>query len=509
MPTPRPAGTDVSWKLLFLAFAAVVGSFFATSLIVQRSSMAISDLSADIIHNSAPSIEHLALVRRAVLEAELVLARFINEPAHRAELDGELGTALSEARAGISQYLSLPALPGEQAVRRDVQESWLRFEAAVKQARTDAASVREGAEGALFERDVEPPGRRLLEDITRSIEWNAVRGRELAERIREARREAVWLSASLHALCGILAGVVAWLLYRELQGRRALADAHTKFVEARAEELEQFAGRVAHDIRNPLSSARMAAELGLRKAPEEAVRAPFRRVIRSLSRADAITGALLDFARSGARPDPGARAEPRAIIADLLGGFAAETEQAGIQLRHEPVPPVLVACNTGVYLSLLGNLIRNAIKYMGDATTRRVTLRVEDEGAVIRTSVSDTGPGIAPELLPSLFEPYFRVQGSSAIAEGLGLGLATVKKLVEGHGGRVGATSERGKGSTFWFELRRAGSSAWDAPPPPHDAPGSSPLDQAPRGNPPREDGGMPRSTGDHSPAPGGGGSGM
>ncbi|MBN8467624.1 HAMP domain-containing histidine kinase [Corallococcus exiguus] len=476
MPTPRPAGTEVSWKLLFLAFAAVVGSFFVTTVIVQRSSGVISDLSNEIIYNSAPSIEHLALVRRAVLEVELVLARFINEPTHRGELDPELETALSDARAGIREYLDLTALPGEQAVRRDVQESWLRFEAAVTQARTDAASMREGAEGTLFEQEVEPPARHLLENITRSIEWNAVRGRELAERIREARSEAVWLSTSLHVVCGILAGVVAWLLHRELQGRRALADAHTKFVEARAEELEQFAGRVAHDIRNPLSSARMAAELGLRKSPDESSRAPFKRVIRSLSRADAITGALLDFARSGARPDPGARAEPRAIITDLLGGFAAETEQAGIELRHEPVPPVLVACSTGVYLSLLGNLIRNAIKYMGEATTRRVTLRVEDTGAFLRTSVSDTGPGITPELLPSLFEPYFRVKGSSAIAEGLGLGLATVKKLVEGHGGRVGVTSTRGKGSTFWFELPRAGTSSWEAPPPPHDAPGTSPL---------------------------------
>lgn len=58
-----------------------------------------------------------------------------------------------------------------------------------------------------------------------------------------------------------------------------------------------------------------------------------------------------------------------------------------------------------------------------------------------------------------VFEPYFR--GQAGGAEGLGLGLATVKKLAEGHGGRVGVTSERGKGSTFWFELPRAGS-AWE-----------------------------------------------
>jgi signal transduction histidine kinase len=204
----------------------------------------------------------------------------------------------------------------------------------------------------------------------------------------------------------------------------------------------------------------MAAELAIRKSSDEAAREPFTRIIRSLSRADAITSALLDFARSGARPDPGARTELRTVIADLLGGFSAEAEQAGITLHSEPVPPVLVACSPGVYLSLLGNLVRNAIKYMGDVPIRHVAIRVVDEGDFIRTEVIDTGPGIAQENLSSLFVPYFRGQGGGA--EGLGLGLATVKKLAEGHGGRVGVASERGKGSTFWFELHRAGSS-WEA----------------------------------------------
>ena len=83
-------------------------------------------------------------------------------------------------------------------------------------------------------------------------------------------------------------------------------------------------------------------------------------------------------------------------------------EQAGIDLHSEPVPPILVSCSTGVYMSLLGNLVRNAMKYMGDVALRRVTVRVVDAGGFIRTEITDTGPGIAPELLPSLFEPYFR-----------------------------------------------------------------------------------------------------
>ena len=453
-PLP-PTGKDVSGRMLWLAFAAVVGSFLVTNFLVQRSSAAVGALSESIIHNSAPSIEHLSVVRRSVLETELALSRFIHEPRLRPELGRALEAASAQVRAETYGYLRLPAYPDEQALRVDVQESWLHFDDAVGHARELAESNADAEASAMFSQEVEPAARRILEVVTRAIEHNAIRGRDLAADIRATRSRSLWLSIGLTTVCVLLAVVVAWQLHRQSRTRRALFDAHTKSLEIRAAELEQFAGRVAHDIRNPLSAARMAAELASRKNSDEAVGNSINRIIRSLSRADAITTALLDFARAGARPDPGARTEPRAIIADVVGGFAAEAEQAGIDLHSEPIPPVLVACSTGVYLSLLGNLVRNAIKYMGNGATRRITIRLIDEGDFVRTEVIDTGPGIPPEALSSLFDLYFR--GQRGGAEGLGLGLATVKKLAEGHGGRVGVSSERGKGSTFWFDAPACG----------------------------------------------------
>ncbi|MFL5358690.1 ATP-binding protein [Archangium sp.] len=475
MSSLPPSGKDVSGKMLSLAFVAVVGSFLVTNFVVQRSSAAVGALSESIIYNAAPSIEHLALVRRSVLETELALSRFIHEPSLRPELGAALEASLKRVKTGTHEYLSLPSYPGERTLWLNVQESWFHFDHEVQHVRGLVESGANAEAGAAFSQKVEPAAQRILEDVTRAIEHNAVRGRELAADIHETRRRTLWLSIGLTAFCGLLSVVVVRLLHRQTGARRALFDAHTQALEARAAELEQFSGRVAHDIRNPLSAARMAAELALRKSSDEPARESIQRIIRGLSRADEITTALLDFARSGAKPDPGARTEPRAVIGDVVGGFAAEVERAGIDLHYEPIPPVLVACSTGVYLSLIGNLVRNAIKYMGDVPTRRITLRLREEGPFIRTEVSDTGPGIAPELLPSLFEPYFR--GQRGGPDGLGLGLATVKKLAEGHGGRVGVTSERGKGSTFWFELHRAGSS-WEpaasgesAPPPPRPEP--------------------------------------
>jgi len=100
----------------------------------------------------------------------------------------------------------------------------------------------------------------------------------------------------------------------------------------------------------------------------------------------------------------------------------------------------------------MANLLNNAIKYMGDdGHERRVTVRVRDLGQRARVEVADTGPGIPRELLPTLFEPY--VRGATGGKPGIGLGLATVKRIAQTHGGRAGVESTPGKGSCFWFEL--------------------------------------------------------
>jgi signal transduction histidine kinase len=90
---------------------------------------------------------------------------------------------------------------------------------------------------------------------------------------------------------------------------------------------------------------------------------------------------------------------------------------------------------------------------MGNSEVRRVTVRVEESGTQCRVAVEDTGPGIPPDMKSILFEPYVRANSTQP---GIGLGLATVKRLAEAHGGRVGVEAAPGSGSTFWFELPKA-----------------------------------------------------
>ena len=144
--------------------------------------------------------------------------------------------------------------------------------------------------------------------------------------------------------------------------------------------------------------------------------------------------------------------------------FAA---QHSATLKIGEAPECAVACSSGVLLSLLGNLLRNAIKYLGDAQVREVSLRVCPRRGRVLFEVEDTGPGIPPSLGARVFEPY--VRGPHTGAPGIGLGLATVKRLAESHGGTVGVRANPRGGSVFWFELEEVASAPeMHAGPPQH-----------------------------------------
>ena len=223
----------------------------------------------------------------------------------------------------------------------------------------------------------------------------------------------------------------------------------------RAEDLELFAGRVAHDVKGPLTATGLALHIA-RKASTGKVIEVLDGGQRSLRRVQRLVDDLLEFSRAGAAVDAGgAAADVHAVVEDVAGELRALADEHGIELSLEAAP-VRIACSPGVLTSVVSNLVRNAITHMGASKRRVVWVRAArlGEDGPARIEVEDTGPGIPVGLGERAFEPF--VRGAEPEVGGTGLGLATVKRFVTGHGGRVGFRNRAGGGTLFWVELPRA-----------------------------------------------------
>ena len=227
---------------------------------------------------------------------------------------------------------------------------------------------------------------------------------------------------------------------------------------------DQFLANVSHELRTPLNSVIGFSDLLLTMAtPESPLTETQRDYLETIARNGRhlleLINELLDLSKIAAgrmelRLEP---LELAALLQEAAGTVRAQLEARRHTLVIEPsADHLVVTADRGRLRQVLLNLLSNAIKFSTDGGRVTLSARVEDSGAV-RVAVSDTGIGIAPADQRKLFQEFVQVDASeSRRYEGTGLGLALSKRLVELHGGSIGVDSELGKGSTFWFTLRRA-----------------------------------------------------
>jgi PAS domain S-box-containing protein len=213
----------------------------------------------------------------------------------------------------------------------------------------------------------------------------------------------------------------------------------------------EFLAMLSHELRNPLAPIVHAVELLHAEDPQvrDEAEAVIRRQTAHLAR---LVGDLLDVSRISR----GAiRLEPRrSALADLVTTAVEEWRHFIAQRRQQltielPQEPVWLDVDPTRFAQVISNLVHNSAKFTPDGG--RIEIRAERRGGWLRLSVRDTGAGMAPDVLPQVFEvfvqgapPFDRAQG------GLGLGLALVRRLVELHGGTVEAHSDGpGRGSEF------------------------------------------------------------
>jgi signal transduction histidine kinase len=236
----------------------------------------------------------------------------------------------------------------------------------------------------------------------------------------------------------------AALVERTVGVERALADAE------KLAAVGETAARIAHEIRNPVTAARSLAQLLVRQpeSPRGAERAAL--ILEELARVERQVAALLRFARPEAfRFAP---VELDRLARSTLDALGPRLADAGVAVELDAPSPVVAVVDGEKLRQVLVNLIENAVDAMSDQTApRRLSVAVERQDGVARLRVTDTGAGIAPDVLLRVFEPFF-----TAKPHGTGLGLAIAKHLIQAHGGRIAVGPAPLRGTVATVELPAA-----------------------------------------------------
>jgi heavy metal sensor kinase len=218
-------------------------------------------------------------------------------------------------------------------------------------------------------------------------------------------------------------------------------------------EMRQFSAALAHELRTPLAALRGEIEMAMRPEPGTD---PRRRLVSQLEELDKLKrliDQILTLARAEAGEIPIARdaVDLGAMSASLVDQLDLVAQAKAITLQCEADHAVVVKGDARWLERLLLNLVDNALKFT--PAGGRVEIRVARDAGAARIEVRDTGAGMPPEVLPHIFERFFRADPARPSAEGVGLGLSLAKWIVDRHNGRIDVSSKAGRGSTFTVRL--------------------------------------------------------
>lgn len=254
-----------------------------------------------------------------------------------------------------------------------------------------------------------------------------------------------------------LADRVVDLLELELRTRE-LTTAVEEVERARTElersnqVLTAFAGQVAHDLRNPLSAVKMSLELleDQMASPEldgDTLAYVASRANSGAERMQSLIDDLLAYARVGGQMKR-ERVDLAAVMEDVRSDLSVPLADADLQVGDLPV----VEGDPVQLRAVLQNLVANSAKFTRPGEQARIEVRGTGQGDVWRIEVVDHGLGVPEEDRERVFAPLARAHDD---VEGHGIGLATVRRIIDAHRGRIGIEETPGGGATVWVELPR------------------------------------------------------
>ncbi len=229
------------------------------------------------------------------------------------------------------------------------------------------------------------------------------------------------------------------------------------------EDLERFAFAVSHDLKSPIRTVSLCAQLLANRCDAaDAEASELSQIIQSnAKRAAELIEDLLTHARLGSQDDiagvkTGQVSQLEEGVRSAVESLKGELRETGAEIVYGSLPSVVVSKTH--LAQVFQNLIENAVKYRRPTVIPRIEISAQEQGGQWVIAVEDNGQGFEPDYADVIFQPFKRLHGTEY--PGSGIGLATCRKIVERNGGRIWAKSTPNAGSTFYFCLPAVGTYA-------------------------------------------------
>jgi nitrogen-specific signal transduction histidine kinase len=401
-----------------------------------------------IADESVASVDLVRRIGHDLDQQRVIVDEHISEsdPDAMREAEARLATVSTDLRRAIDAFGPMIDLPGERMTWQHALEDMQRFRNAIDRA-LPLSRQNLNAEASAIMMGVGNDFADLERAVDELVEINHDQVRSAADRQAALERSAaiVVIACQLAGLAGLV--WIGWWGFRRV-AREEQRAAEVRMLDLRNRELDAFAGRVAHDLRNPLSSILFTIDqLALTTEPED--ESLIDRVRRGSRRIEAIIDDLLALSRIDAEKRIEA-CNPAAVIAKLGKDF---DERFGEDAKlHVDVETGRVPYGEGLLQQAIWNLVENGVKYRRRGVTPEIKVsgRASGEGYVLR--VVDNGIGMSAEEASRAFDPFYRADHARTIG-GTGLGLTIVKRVVEAQGGAVSIERSSEPGTTFVLAL--------------------------------------------------------
>ena len=294
---------------------------------------------------------------------------------------------------------------------------------------------------------------RTMQDIRRALKTGAVQRHEYTLASGDEQRDFEY--RMVPSGDGEVMAIV-----RDITERKKIEQEREKMLaelEDKNAELERFTYTVSHDLKSPLVTIK--GFLGMlrvdaRSGNPERMEKDIQYIETATDKMSRLLGELLELSRIGRLMNPPEAVSLTNLADEAVEMVAGQIVARGVNVEVEPEMPVVHGDRVRL-VEIFQNLIDNAVKFIGDQERPRVEIGATKQNGEILCSVRDNGIGIDSRYHEKVFGLFERL---GIEAEGTGIGLALVKRIVEVHGGRVWVESQgEGHGSTFWFTLPEHG----------------------------------------------------